>query len=164
MLRQISANFKRRLLQFIKNSKEIVLNVQMVVFILIQVVFLQTILQLGFRIATGGQSGQDVFSKIQEVVLQLAFPGLVQISIVMSSSLFVVTPVQDREEKLRYLLNFSGISSFTYYVGLFLADMILFMIPCILVLVLSYLLNIESFYKNTQCIMIALFLFGLGFI
>ena len=35
MLRQISANFKRRLLQFIKNSKEIVLNVQMVVFILI---------------------------------------------------------------------------------------------------------------------------------
>jgi pilus assembly protein TadC len=44
MLRQISANFKRRLLQFIKNSKEIVLNVQMVVFILIQVVFLQTIL------------------------------------------------------------------------------------------------------------------------
>ena len=94
----------------------------------------------------------------------MAFPGLVQISIVMSSSLFVVTPVQDREEKLRYLLNFSGISSFNYYFGLFLADMILFMIPCILVMVLSYLLNIESFYKNSQCIMIALFLFGLGFI
>lgn len=47
--------------------------------------------------------------------------------------------------------------------GIFLGDIILFMIPCILVLTLSYFLNIESFYKHFGDIMLALFLFGLGF-
>jgi hypothetical protein len=105
----------------------------------------------------------QVFQKIQDTILQLVFPGLVQLSIVMSSSLFVVTSVQDREEKLRYLLNFSGISSFAYFTGLFLADIILFMIPCFLVMAVSYVLNIESFYRNFRDIILALFVFGLGF-
>jgi cytochrome c biogenesis protein CcdA len=41
--------------------------------------------------------------------------------------------------------------------------MVLFIIPCVLVLVLSYFLNIDTFYKNAGEIFIALFMFGLGF-
>lgn len=62
--RQAFANFKRRLLQFIKNSREIVLNIQMVMFIVIQVVFLQTILTLALKVAKGGDGITEVMVKI----------------------------------------------------------------------------------------------------
>ena len=101
--------------------------------------------------------------EMQEKILHMAFPALVLASIVTSGALFVVTAVQDREEKLRYLLKFSGMSSFAYYTGLFVADMILFCIPCCLVVVLSYFLKIETFYKNAGEILMAFFMFGLGF-
>ena len=94
----------------------------------------------------------------------MAFPALVIISIVTSGGLFIVTPVQDREEKLRYLLNFSGISSFAYFTGLFLGDLVLFVIPCVAVLGLSYVLKIDTFYKHAGEIFVALFMFGMSFL
>jgi len=101
--------------------------------------------------------------ELQDRILRMAFPALVLVSIVTSGGLFIVTPVQDREDKLRYLLNFSGLSSSAYFSGIFLADMVLYLIPCISVLLLSYFLNIDTFYKNAGEIFIALFMFGLGF-
>ena len=65
-------------------------------------------------------------------------------ALVFSSGLFVVTSTKDREDKLRYLLNFSGISSAAYYIGLFFADMILFIATTICIIVMSYILKIET--------------------
>ena len=70
-------------------------------------------------------------------ILESVFPTLLIISIAISSGLFVITPVTDRQDKLRYLLNFAGITPFSYYMGLFLADCILFITPCILIIVLA---------------------------
>jgi hypothetical protein len=76
----------------------------------------------------------------------------------------VITTVKDREDKQRYLLNFAGISSHAYYTGIFLADYILFAIPCCLVVGLAYAFKIESFTNNTGNILLSLLLFGLGFL
>jgi hypothetical protein len=86
------------------------------------------------------------------------------LAILISSGLFVLTPVKDREDKLRYLLNFAGITSHAYYVGLFLADFILFTIPCALVVALAYAFKIEAFLNNAGEILLSLIMFGLGFL
>jgi len=86
------------------------------------------------------------------------------IAILVSSGLFVITPVKDREDKLRYLLNFAGITSHAYYAGLFLADFILFTIPCALVVALAYACKIEAFINNSGEIFLSLTMFGLGFL
>lgn len=85
------------------------------------------------------------------------------LSIVISGALFVITPVKDREDGLRYLLNFAGISSHAYYMGIFLADMVLFVIPCALIVVVAFIFNITLFTDNAGKIFLALVIFGLSF-
>lgn len=74
------------------------------------------------------------------MILQTYFPIMVAIALILSSGLFVITPVKDKEDKLRYLLNFTGISSTAYYMGIFLADLILFIVPTIMIVILSFVL------------------------
>ena len=86
------------------------------------------------------------------------------IAVMTSSSLYVITPVKDRQDKLRHLLNFAGISSHAYYFGIFLADMVLFTIPCSLIVTLAYAFQIEAFTNNAASILGTMITFGLGFI
>jgi hypothetical protein len=69
----------------------------------------------------GGINKQDV--------LNFAFPILVTLGIVSSSGVFVFATVKDREDKLRYLLNFAGMRSSSYYLGFLFADVIIYCIP-----------------------------------
>jgi hypothetical protein len=46
--------------------------------------------------------------------------------------------VYDREKDLRYLINFVGMKTFPYYIGNFLADYIMFMIPTLAIMGLAY--------------------------
>jgi hypothetical protein len=55
-------------------------------------------------------------------------------------------------------------SSPAYYMGLFLADIILFNIPCIITVLLAILLDVQSFKDNSGRIIFALFMFSLGFV
>lgn len=43
----------------------------------------------------------------------------------------MITTVKDRQDKLRYLLNFGGMRSLSYYVGIVLADFTLYILPTI---------------------------------
>ena len=58
---------------------------------------------------------------------------------------FVITPLQDREEKLRYLLNFTGQRSTTYFIGIWLADIIIFIVPAIVLILLAGVLGVKAF-------------------
>jgi hypothetical protein len=53
------------------------------------------------------------------------------IGLALCSGVFVLCPVNDREFKLRYLLNFIGMKSMPYYLGNLIADMTLYMVPAI---------------------------------
>ena len=82
------------------------------------------------------------------------------ISIAFSSALLVKTPVKDREDKLRYLLNFAGITPVSYYLGLFIADVILFIVPMCLIILLAVIFQLESFVKSAGSLLLALIVFG----
>jgi hypothetical protein len=77
---------------------------------------------------------QIVFNKlgadndIQNLILGIAFPILNNLGLLVTCGVFVFTPVEDRELKLRYLLNFAGMRSSAYYIGYFFADWIIFSI------------------------------------
>jgi hypothetical protein len=54
-------------------------------------------------------------------------------------------------------------SSHAYYVGIFCADMILFTIPCSLVVIVAFIFNIASFTENAGSILLELVVFGLSY-
>ena len=58
----------------------------------------------------------------------------------------------------------AGISSSAYYSGLFLADIIIYVVPCILILIVSIILKIETMTDNLGSMSIALFFFGISYI
>jgi hypothetical protein len=92
------------------------------------------------------------------------FPLLVAFSMLLSGGLYVVTTVKDREDKLRYLLNFTGISSTAYYLGIFAADLILFIVPTSAIMILSLVLQVDTFTQNMWALSLVFMQFALSFI
>ena len=137
LIGQTLANFKRRLLQFVKGSKEMIYVSVIFLFPLLEVIFLSTIIR-GIQRALGVGD-----NKVLDVIIQNGFPGLVIAGIVFSCGVFVLTPVKDKEDKLRYLLNFAGIRSISYYLGIFLADILLYCLPISVLILMSYILSIK---------------------
>lgn len=75
-----------------------------------------------------------------------------------------MTPVKDREDGLRYLLNFAGISSFSYFLGIFLADLVIFTVPTVLIVILSFILQVKTFTDHAGKNFICLMMYGISYI
>lgn len=135
----------------------------MVMFMLIEIIVISTIAKIITSQIGGDDSGIDTSKLLQSLWVSI-LPVVMLIAVMTSSSLYVITPVKDRQDKLRYLLNFAGISSHAYYFGIFLADMVLFTIPCSLIVTLAYAFQIEAFTNNAASILGTMITFGLGFI
>jgi hypothetical protein len=68
------------------------------------------------------------------------FSLFIVIGYAFCSAIFIDTPVYERENKLRYLLKVNGITTFTYWMGTFLTDFVLFLIPASCFILSVYLL------------------------
>ena len=86
------------------------------------------------------------------------------IGFALCSGLFIVGLVYDREQKLRYLMNFAGLQSLPYFIGNFLADFILFLFPTIAFIILLFAMNIEAFSGYEPTIFLIILCFGVGLI
>lgn len=82
----------------------------------------------------------------------------------MGSGLYCITCVRDRELGLRNLLNFAGINPISYYVGILCAEMMIFFIPCLLLILFSFLTNLVIFTNHAGIILLTLVVFGVPFI
>ena len=92
------------------------------------------------------------------------FPVLQIFGILISSWIFIFTPVEDREQKLRYLLNFAGMRSSAYFIGLLLADVVIFCIPQILLAILFYILKVDVIMQHFWMFWFSIFMFGCALI
>lgn len=72
-----------------------------------------------------------------------------------SAAIFILTPVQDREFKTRYLLNVNGMSSFSYFLGNLFADLNLIMLPSAFFVIFIYVFPGMDSYKENIAIIIA---------
>lgn len=89
---------------------------------------------------------------------------MIFIGFVLSSGVYLITTVKDRQDKLRYLLNFGGMRSLSYYVGIVLADWTLYTIPTIALVLVIILLKIDAFTNEIGLFILSLMLFGLALI
>jgi hypothetical protein len=112
------------------------------------------------KMAGGGAQTSGTFM----IILQFAFPVLIPIGFILGSGLYCITCVRDRELGLRYLLNFAGMNPAAYYIGLICAEMVIFFIPCLLLILFSFLTNLEQFTNHAGVILTTLVIFGVPFI
>lgn len=80
------------------------------------------------------------------------------------SGIFIVGLVQDREFKLRYMMNFIGLRTFPYFIGNFLLDFSLFMIPTSAFILLLFPMQIMVFTSKWGSILLVMMCFGAALI
>lgn len=155
------ANFKRRLLQYITQPREIILNIQMLFIMVINIIVLNTIMNIIYSMLS---LDADTVDNLKKLVLNGALPLILQIAVYLSSGLYVITVVKDREDNLRRLLHLSGMRPLAYYLGLFLGDLILINIPATLAIVIAAVLQVQTFIDHFGAFIGSLFLFSLSFL
>mmetsp|Transcript_41167 Transcript_41167/g.62611 ORF Transcript_41167/g.62611 Transcript_41167/m.62611 type:complete len:127 (+) Transcript_41167:689-1069(+) len=109
--------------------------------------FLQIFMFINEKSTEGyGKERQQASKRALIFFFSFIFPFVIVISLSMASAIYVTSLVQDREFKLRYLLNFTGVSSSAYILGLLFADILFFMVPSSLFVGGSWVMEFQGFY------------------
>lgn len=132
-------------------------------FIIIEILFI-TIITTAILRLFAGSADEDDAARVRKTIINGAYPILVQIAMVFNSNLFCVVIVYEREHMIRYLLNFQGITSPAYILGMTLAENLILMIPNILVIVFGLLFQIDVITDNAFLFLVTLIVFGFAFI
>jgi hypothetical protein len=84
----------------------------------------------------------------------------------LTPGIYLITSVTDRELRLRYLLNFIGMRSTSYFTGIVIADLTIFFIPTLLVTSIIFILNLDMLKGSVALFSFlgTMILFGLSFI
>lgn len=104
-----------------------------------------------------------VDARISGYLFAFFFPTMLIIGLCLTSGVYMITTVQDREYKLRYLLNYGGMQSASYMLGITIADWIIFTIPCFLFTSLIWIVNIGIFKSRAHILFGVMMMFGIPF-
>ena len=69
------------------------------------------------------------------------------IALALCTGIFIETPVYERENKLRYALQVTGLRTTPYWIGMFIADYLLYLMPGLCFVALVYIFNIPTLTK-----------------
>jgi len=106
----------------------------------------------------------EIKGRVNNYAYAIAFPTLLALGFCTSSGVYLITTVKDRQDKLRYLLNFTGMKSFSYFLGISAAEACLYVIPTMSFVLLVMILDIQAFTNQTGWFILILLLFGLSFV
>jgi hypothetical protein len=91
-------------------------------------------------------------------------PFLINFGYLTSAGVFLLLPMYDRENKLRTILHLNGSRIIAYWTGIFICDVLLFMLPTLLFLILVKAVNVSSLGDDIGGIFLILFGFGISLI
>lgn len=92
------------------------------------------------------------------------FPIFLIIGYLTTISLYLILPVLDKEKKTKYLLNFAGMRVSAYYIGMFLADFIIFSLSNVLLVAFVFVLDLGIFTANAGNLFFILTVLGFPYI
>jgi hypothetical protein len=78
-------------------------------------------------------------------VIAFMMPMMLNYSFTSLAGLNVIMPITDRQSKLRHAIHLTGTKSIGYFAGMFVADMILFLMPLAFIICFILVCNIEGY-------------------
>mmetsp|Transcript_41163 Transcript_41163/g.62587 ORF Transcript_41163/g.62587 Transcript_41163/m.62587 type:complete len:310 (-) Transcript_41163:512-1441(-) len=150
---QVLALFKRRVKEFYLQPMQYFLLALPFLVIMINVIILETVTGFG-----------DDSENVMDFIYVYIYPIIIMFNFMYISPFFAVASASDRIAKTRYLLNFSGIRPTAYFLGLMLAELMLHLIPCGLIIVFIFLLDVDVLWRHAGQFFLGLYAFALPFI
>ena len=93
-------------------------------------------------------------------ILASIFPVLLLFGFSATSGVFLLQPVTERVSKMKQMLIMQGMSNTIYWLGLYLADLILLLFPFFLFSLIVLVVQIEGFYQEYGRLMVVILNFG----
>lgn len=81
-------------------------------------------------------------------VVALMFPYIMNAGYATTSGIYMLMPIEERMKKTRHILKLSGMKTAPYWLGLFTADYMLFLIPTLLFTLLVAFSGLQVFGDN----------------
>lgn len=85
---------------------------------------------------------------IMSWLIAIMFPYLLNAGFASTSGVYMLMPIEERMNKTRHILKLGGLQTVPYWLGLFLADYLLFLIPTALFAILVGAMNIPMFSNS----------------
>jgi hypothetical protein len=70
--------------------------------------------------------------KVFNYVLAIMFPYIINAGYATTTGVYMLMPIEERMKKTRHILKLSGMRNVSYWLGLFTADYMLYLIPTLL--------------------------------
>lgn len=102
--------------------------------------------------------------RLKTFLYNTIYPYLIQFALILNCGLYVVSLVYDREQGMRYLLNFHGIGNAAYVLGITAADFCISLVPSALLVILGLVLDLDVFKAHSFEVFLALVVFNFPFI
>jgi len=128
----------------------------------VQTVIIMNTVLLGSNSRNISDGGE--MNEIINTIYAFVFPGLMCIGLIYGSALYMTTLVQDRNNQLRYLLNFAGMKPLAYFIGITLSDLFIIMYTMIVFIITAYVMDIQPLINQMIYFAINLACFGFSFV
>ena len=99
-----------------------------------------------------------------QTLIGFLFPFFLNYGFCSCAGIYVLTPISEREIKTRSILNMMGMKSSSYWIGLFLADYTIFLMPVACFMVFIYASHIMAFSDHMGAFLLVMAAFGGGLI
>jgi hypothetical protein len=120
---------------------------------------------LTFAVITHGIVSDEMTQNVAWIYFQgFLFATWMIVGFSICSGIFILVPAVERESRLRYLMNFAGMQTFAYYLGNFLSDLVLFLIPTCAFIGLLFPLKIFVFIAYWDTVLCIMMSFGVSII
>jgi hypothetical protein len=159
----------RRFIVFKRETRQIILVLAPFINILNLILFVQSFENLvvatspldtkPLPIEDGDENNPDEIDptmqgSIMEIAIGFTFPFIMIYGFATCSGIYLLTPVSEREFKTRTLLNMSGVSTLQYWLGLLIGDLLLFIPPMSIFILLTVMFQIKPYceYLDEYCV------------
>ncbi len=78
-----------------------------------------------------GEDGTTDIDKIVALVLKIIFGFFLTIGSTFTAGMSSILPMEEKNVGLRHMMHLFGLNSWTYWIGMFIADMIIVLIPAV---------------------------------
>lgn len=107
---------------------------------------------------------KELAHKILNYVIAIMFPYILNAGYATCSGIYMLMPIEERMNQTRHILKLSGLKTPAYWLGLFTADYILFLIPTFLFALLVTFSGIEIFGDSLAAFIGGMLGFGFAII
>jgi hypothetical protein len=97
-------------------------------------------------------------------IVELMFPFILNAGYASTSGIYMLLPIEDRTQKTKHILTLGGMKSLPYWIGLFIADYSLYMIPTALFAIFVIITGLQIFSAHIWVFVFGLLAFGIAII